>query len=178
MQPKQIPNILSLSRIGFSVILPFIAGNPFLFLSVYLLAGITDVADGYIARKYVWTSRMGALLDSLADTIFYLILLFILWLRFALVITNNWPWITAVLLVKISSMVISVIRFRKVVFIHTLANKFFGLCGFFVIPLVFFNIPGSIITAFFITTLLPATEEFLILITTEKPDPNKKSIFR
>jgi Phosphatidylglycerophosphate synthase len=177
MQPKQIPNILSICRIGFSVILPFITGNSLLFLIVYLLSGITDVADGYIARKYGWTSRMGALLDSLADTVFYLILLLILWLRFALVITNNWPWLAAVLLVKISAMVISAIRFRKVVFVHTLANKFFGLCGFFVIPLVFFNIPGGIITAFFITALLPATEEFFILLTCKEPDANRKSIF-
>ena len=178
MQLKQIPNILSLSRIGFSAILPFIAGNPLWFMAIYLLTGITDVADGYIARKYEWTSRTGALLDSLADTVFYLILLLILWLQFTPVITDNWTWIVAVLLVKISAMVISAIRFHKVVFIHTLANKLFGLCGFFVIPLAVFNITQAIIKAFFIAALLPAVEELIILITSKFPDPNRKSIFQ
>ena len=31
------------------------------------LAGITDAADGYLARHYGWTSRAGAYLDPVAD---------------------------------------------------------------------------------------------------------------
>ena len=34
---------------------------------IFLVAGISDVADGYIARKYNLTSKFGAILDPLAD---------------------------------------------------------------------------------------------------------------
>mgnify|MGYP000872838912 CR=1 FL=1 len=34
---------------------------------VFLLAGASDVLDGYIARKYDLTSKLGAVLDPLAD---------------------------------------------------------------------------------------------------------------
>lgn len=36
-------------------------------LAVYLLAGVTDVADGWLARRLNQTSRFGAFFDKLAD---------------------------------------------------------------------------------------------------------------
>ena len=35
-----------------------------------ILAGLTDLLDGYLARKYHWVSDFGALMDPLADKIF------------------------------------------------------------------------------------------------------------
>ena len=37
-----------------------------LFLTIYVLTGISDVLDGAIARKYTTTSELGAKLDSIA----------------------------------------------------------------------------------------------------------------
>lgn len=153
-------------------------GNPVLFLTFYLLAGITDVADGYIARKYEWTSRTGAILDSLADTVFYLIVLSLIALHSPTAITGNWQWIALVLALKSASVITSLIRFHKVVFIHTVANKILGFIIFLAAPFVVLALPAIIIKALFIVALLPAAEEFLILITATNPDPNRKSIFR
>jgi len=36
-------------------------------LVVFLIAGITDFADGYVARRYNQSSRLGRLIDPLAD---------------------------------------------------------------------------------------------------------------
>jgi cardiolipin synthase len=36
-------------------------------LLVFVLAGFSDALDGYLAKRYHWTSRLGALLDPLAD---------------------------------------------------------------------------------------------------------------
>jgi CDP-diacylglycerol--glycerol-3-phosphate 3-phosphatidyltransferase len=152
-------------------------GNPILFLIIYLLAGITDVADGYIARKYGWISRTGALLDSLADSVFYLVILLIIGIHFPSVITDNLLWISLIFIIKLASVITSLIRFKKIVFVHTLANKSFGLILFFIIPLILFPIPLIFIRIVFISALLPAIEEILILLISKYPEPNRKSIF-
>jgi CDP-diacylglycerol--glycerol-3-phosphate 3-phosphatidyltransferase len=37
---------------------------------IAIIAGVTDLLDGYLARKYGWVSDFGALMDPLADKIF------------------------------------------------------------------------------------------------------------
>src|SRR5687768_15978788 len=36
---------------------------------VFLLAGVSDAVDGYLAKRFKWTSELGAYLDPLADKI-------------------------------------------------------------------------------------------------------------
>ena len=82
---KDLPNILTVSRIvaiAIFVILASLADYSYfrdrdsvtlLRLIAYvlaLLAGITDLVDGYIARRFNATSDFGALMDPLADKIF------------------------------------------------------------------------------------------------------------
>ena len=63
---KQIPNMLTLSRLLAPVlIIPCsIAGAFPLALSFVALFSITDLLDGYIARKYHLTSEIGKNLDA------------------------------------------------------------------------------------------------------------------
>lgn len=53
----------------------FLAQADLLYLSyaLALLAFVTDSADGYLARKLKATSRFGAIFDSLADVLVYLV---------------------------------------------------------------------------------------------------------
>lgn len=69
---KQIPNMLTLSRLlaPFLIIPCSIAGAFPLALSFVALFSITDLLDGYIARKYHLTSEIGKNLDALADKVF------------------------------------------------------------------------------------------------------------
>lgn len=66
-----IADIITLFRIAGTLSLiflrPFSAG----FFSVYALTGLTDVLDGWIARKTETASAFGARLDSIADLLFY-----------------------------------------------------------------------------------------------------------
>jgi cardiolipin synthase len=39
-------------------------------LTLVLVAGISDVLDGVLARRFRWTSRLGAMLDPAADKLF------------------------------------------------------------------------------------------------------------
>ena len=66
---KHIPNLLTIARLALT---------PYLFLLMsrhdyrgllwpFALVGITDVLDGFLARRFQWTSRLGAYLDPIAD---------------------------------------------------------------------------------------------------------------
>lgn len=62
-------------RMAASVFLLFLPLEDILFLVIYTFAGLTDVLDGYIARKTGKASEFGARLDSISDLLFYSVLL-------------------------------------------------------------------------------------------------------
>ena len=69
---KQIPNILTMLRLTapFIIIPAAIIGNvPFILWSTAAF-GITDLADGFIARNWNLTSKLGKDLDAFADKMF------------------------------------------------------------------------------------------------------------
>ncbi|HEX2122129.1 MAG TPA: CDP-diacylglycerol--glycerol-3-phosphate 3-phosphatidyltransferase [Thermoanaerobaculia bacterium] len=67
-----LPNSLSLFRI---FLVPFLVvvlltkfdGREFVGLGIFLVAAVTDFFDGWFARRYNQTTRLGALLDPIAD---------------------------------------------------------------------------------------------------------------
>jgi len=67
-----IPNSLTLLRIFLVpflvvVLLTKFSGREFVGLGIFLFAAVTDFFDGYIARKTNKITRLGALLDPIAD---------------------------------------------------------------------------------------------------------------
>ena len=66
---KHVPNILTVIRILLiPVIVVFIfTGNYILAFVFFTISGITDIADGFIARKFNLVSNFGKLMDPLAD---------------------------------------------------------------------------------------------------------------
>jgi cardiolipin synthase (CMP-forming) len=69
MSWRQLPNTLTAMRIGLT---PFLYGSianeqPRQALLLLLIAAISDGLDGFLARRYGWQSRLGGLLDPLAD---------------------------------------------------------------------------------------------------------------
>jgi CDP-diacylglycerol---glycerol-3-phosphate 3-phosphatidyltransferase len=67
-----LPNALTLFRIFLVpflvvVLLTKFSGREYAGLSIFLLAAITDFFDGYFARRYNKVTKLGALLDPMAD---------------------------------------------------------------------------------------------------------------
>ena len=67
----QIPNLLTLARIAaVPVLILFLYDGRYgAALAVFVLAGITDGLDGWIAKRFKCVTRLGSILDPLADKI-------------------------------------------------------------------------------------------------------------
>lgn len=107
-----IPNLLSMFRI---VLIPVIvwlycfrgAYVPAFF--VLLLSGLTDIADGYIARRFHMISALGKALDPVADKLTQGTALLCLGIRFPELL-----WLALVLLVKeVVTGILSLLAIRK-----------------------------------------------------------------
>jgi len=67
-----VPNALTLFRIFLVpflvvVLLTKFSGSEYAGLAIFLVAAITDYFDGYVARRYNKMTKLGALLDPMAD---------------------------------------------------------------------------------------------------------------
>ncbi len=83
MSIKNVPNLLSVLRL---ILVPlfvvlFLGGHTAAAIAVFLFAGATDVADGYLARKYNCISTLGKILDPLADKLLQLSAFVCLYIR-------------------------------------------------------------------------------------------------
>ncbi len=66
------PGLLSLSRVPLAVGFALVVEHRVAALIVLGLAGLTDVLDGFIARRYGWVTPTGAAIDGLTDKLFVL----------------------------------------------------------------------------------------------------------
>lgn len=100
---KHVPNILSIIRIS---LIPFIvatiySNNYLLTIVLYTISGITDVLDGFFARKFNLITNIGKLIDPLADKLTQIFTIG------SLVYINILPlWILIILLLKEFTMII------------------------------------------------------------------------
>lgn len=93
-----IPNILTVFRLCLIPVyfLVFFSDSPLNMqgaLFVLILAGASDVIDGYLARRYGWVTDLGTMLDPLADKLMMLAVIL------SFVIDGRVSWIVAGLLI-------------------------------------------------------------------------------
>ena len=69
MNISQLPNMITISRIGMAPVLILLLKDQqyAASLAVFVVAGISDGLDGYIAKRFNFVSRLGSILDPLAD---------------------------------------------------------------------------------------------------------------
>lgn len=69
MQARDIPNLISILRVFLTipVVWALLAQEYGLALALFAVAGISDGVDGFLAKYFRWESRLGGMLDPLAD---------------------------------------------------------------------------------------------------------------
>jgi phosphatidylserine synthase len=174
---KNLPNAISISRIVFSISLLAILNVKWLFCIVYLLIGISDFLDGYLARKYKLESEFGAKLDSISDLVFFSILTILILTQFISIFFSLGFYIIVVVVIRIFSIILGLTRFKKFVFVHTIANKVCGVLVY-IVPLWILFIETRIYPVLvLICCFVAALEESIILVMNDQIDVNTKSIF-
>ena len=129
---KQIPNLLSASRITLCLPLLLVDAMTVPFWTLYVIAGTTDMLDGFLARQWGVESKFGARLDSFADFVFVLAVGYKLF-QYLKLPTALWMMIGLITLVKIVNAISSFVmkhRQGQSPFLHTKANKLTGFLLF------------------------------------------------
>ena len=126
---KRIPDLLSMSRIVLCLPLLMLDTMTVPFWTLYLIAGLTDILDGFLARRWDVESKFGARLDSLADFVFVLAVGYklFLWLKLPVML---WIMIGLITLIKVINAISSFVVKHRIAFLHTKANKLTGFLLF------------------------------------------------
>ena len=188
---KYIPNALSISRIFiifvFIVVAVMDSAIAPAAMVLFVLAGLTDMLDGPIARRVNNATELGAELDSLADHFMIIVAVFILIPALGL-----WGWLLPAVWVALASKLISLVpalvKHRKIYFIHTTLSKITAVLLFlgaiiyfalhsFVSPQSAINVLNIYLLVMIIIVFINSIEEILIILKLDYPEKNPKTIF-
>lgn len=172
-----LSNCITFIRIIGSMCLVFIEPCTSTFYVVYSICGLSDAVDGHVARKTNTVSEFGSKLDSVADMLFYTVMLIKIFPRLLKLLPSYvWYLLCAALITRLASYIIAAIKYKKFASQHTYLNKLTGFSVFaapYVIALPFGDIICIVITCI---GLLASIEELLIHITQNEYLPERKTI--
>lgn len=161
-----VANCITLLRMVSTVVMAFLAPLTTEFFAVYTFAGITDALDGFIARLTRTMSKFGAKLDSVADLLFYTVML----LKILPSLGEILPWyiwlaVGLVLALRLIAYIAAGIKEKQFAAHHTILNKITGFAVFcvpYILPLSF---AAALCWVPCVVGGLASTEEILIQTT-------------
>ena len=167
------------ARIAASLFLLFLPLRSAGFLVVYTLTGLTDALDGWLARKTGTASDFGAKLDSMADLLFYAVLLLrlfpVLWQALPAAI---WYAVAGIFLTRLAAYAAAAIKYHCFASLHTWLNKLTGI-AVFLFPYVFAVSTGvGYSWAVCVLAFAASLEELAIHLCRKDYCADRKSIFQ
>lgn len=164
-------------RIVSSIFLLFFSLSSPWFFVIYTFAGLTDVLDGFIARKTGKTSEFGAKLDSISDLIFYFVMLVRIFPVLLKILPKVIWFITAgIIVLRFSSYVVAAVKFRCFASLHTWLNKLTGFAVFLLPYILLTKYTVEYSMAVCVLGFLASAEELFIHLAAKEYKPQKKSI--
>ena len=146
-------NVITGLRILVSAVLLFCPVFSPIFYVLYLIAGLSDMVDGIIARKTDSVSEFGSRLDGVADFVFVAVCL----IRVLPVLDIPiwlYVWTAVIFFVKIINIISGYVMQKKYVAVHTTMNKATGVLLFMlpltltIVPLIYTGIPICSVATF------------------------------
>lgn len=106
---RHLPNLICLIRLAlvWPVAAALWAGKDLLALGLFMVAAASDGLDGYLAKRFNWTSELGKFLDPMADKL----LLMTVFIEAAWLNIVPW-WITAAAIARDVSIGLGALAFR------------------------------------------------------------------
>ena len=134
---KKLPNIITAFRLIGAFCLLFFGARSYGFWIIYFACGLSDMLDGFLARKLGCESKTGAMLDSLADLAFVVCCCFKLIPALAF---PKWLWIwgETIVAIKVVNQISALVMYKSFRFPHTIANKITGVLLFVGAPMTVF----------------------------------------
>jgi len=182
---KYIPNALSIARIVIAAILlpgalfGFIPALETFFMVLYITAGLTDLFDGPLARRYNPGSKMGANLDGTADYIFIAVCLITILPAFEGINAVTIGIVIGFVVLKILGMVVGYLHYRQLMMMHTRLSKAAAFAAW-LLPIVYFFTPLNVNTVFIFLgayCYIYLAEEIAINVIMPYPKRDIKSVF-
>ena len=126
-------NVITCIRIICSMALLFCPVFSPAFYALYITAGVSDMADGAVARKTDTVSKFGSKLDTAADFVLVVVCLIKL---IPAIRAPTWLiiWIIVIAVIKGINLISGYVMRRGIVALHTAMNKVTGIL-LFLLPL-------------------------------------------
>lgn len=126
-------NTITFFRIAAGISLLFCPVFSPAFAVFYIAAGLSDMLDGFVARKTDTVSKLGARLDTMADFVFVVVCLIKL-LPVLHILAWLYAWIGIIALIKVVNIISGFAVQKKLVAVHSVMNKAAGAL-LFLLPL-------------------------------------------
>ena len=174
-----IPNLLSLLRLALVPLLIGLAyiGDATAFLGVLVVSLLSDVLDGYLARKLNQVSELGAKLDSWGDMLTYGSMILGLYWIWPLVFSAQGLYLLATMIFFIAPVAVALYKFGEDPSYHTWGAK---AAAVLMAPAYYMLVLWGADEFFRMVILLHvlvACEEIAITLMLDRPRSNVRSVF-
>ncbi len=173
-----IPNCITSLRIAGTIALLFFVPLTPVFYIIYTLCGFSDILDGWIARRTNTISDFGAKLDSIADLLFYaMVIIRLLPVLWRILPTWFWYIVGGIVLIRLSAYITAAFKFHRFASLHTKLNKITGAVVF-LLP-YFLALPCAATYCFIVVAVagISSVEELILHIVRKEYRSNTKALF-
>lgn len=177
---RQLPNGISLARLMSVPVLMILAfsGKEEAFIWLLLAALLSDILDGLIARGFGFTSSLGAMLDSIADSLFMIAAACGVWVFHQEFVQQHGMTVLFVLGLWLLQMLASFWRYGRLSSFHAYTVRVGAYAlGIFVMVLFIWGFNSWIFYLAVITNVLGYLEEFLLLWLLPDWTPNARGVY-
>lgn len=178
---QYIPNAISIARIG---------ATPFLFAALWMQNAVhfrwillacllSDILDGWIARTFNLITRLGSSLDSIADIMVQILMIFGLWRFHRETVLSQRVLLAVIVSLYFAVIIIALLRYGRVSSFHTVLTRVAAYAqGMFFISLFFHGFIGWVFYGAVSLCILASIEELAILSLLPEWTPDVRGIRR